>query len=166
MPVLTFNGQLRRYAGVVLDWDSEEEVKLMTLRIGSKLNCRVLLVEDGLDNQNLIARVLRKAGADVSVAENGQVAVDLALAAKQAERAFDIILMDIQMPVMDGYEATRQLRKAGHTAPIIALTAYAMTENHQKCIEAGCDDYMTKPFDLPTLAAVIAKHVTRESLPS
>jgi CheY-like chemotaxis protein len=136
----------------------------MTLPLESNLNCRVLLAEDGLDNQKLIARVLRKAGADVSVAENGEVAVSLALEAKQADRAFDIILMDIQMPVMDGHEATRQLRKAGHTAPIIALTAYAMSENHQKCIEAGCDDYMTKPFDLSNLVAVVAKHLPREYL--
>jgi CheY-like chemotaxis protein len=100
----------------------------------------------------------------VSVADNGQVAVGLALAAKQVDRAFDIVLMDIQMPVMDGYEATRQLRKAGHTNPIIALTANTMAENRQKCIEAGCDDYMTKPFDLPKLVAVVAKHLARESL--
>jgi CheY-like chemotaxis protein len=85
----------------------------MTLRIRSKPDCRILLVEDGLDNQQLIPHVLRKAGAEVSVAENGQVAVDLALAAEEAECAFDIILMDIQMPVMDGHEATRQLRKTG-----------------------------------------------------
>jgi CheY-like chemotaxis protein len=166
LPVLKFNGQLRRYVGAVRDWDFEEEAKLMTLRIGNNLNCSVLLVEDGLDNQQLIARVLRKAGAEVSVAENGQAAVALALAAKQADRAFDIILMDIQMPVMDGYEATRQLRKAGHTNPIIALTANAMTENHEKCIEAGCDDYMTKPFDLSMLVAVVAKHLAQKSLQS
>ena len=131
----------------------------MTLRIGCTLNCRILLVEDGPDNQRLIGHVLRKAGADVSTAENGQVAVDLALAAKQADSPFDIILMDIQMPVMDGYEATRQLRKAGYTYPIIALTAYAMTENRQKCLDAGCDDYMTKPFDISTLATAVAKHL-------
>ena len=85
-------------------------------------------MEDSLDIQQLIARVLRKAGAEVSVAENGQVAVDLAVAAKQTDSAFDIILMDIQMPVMDGYEATRQLRKAGYANPIIALTANTTTE--------------------------------------
>jgi Amt family ammonium transporter len=136
----------------------------MTLGIGSNLNCSILLVEDGLDNQRLIGHLLRKAGADVSIAENGQVAVDLALAAKQADSPFDIILMDIQMPVMDGHEATRQLRKAGHTNPIIALTANAMNENRQKCIEAGCNDYMTKPFDLSTLVAVVAKHLVQESL--
>jgi CheY-like chemotaxis protein len=135
----------------------------MTLPIGSKLDCRVLLVEDCLDNQHLIAHVLRKAGAEVSVADNGQVAVDLALAAKQAGNTFDIILMDIQMPVMDGYEATRQLRTTGYTNPIIALTANVMTGNRQKCLDAGCDDYMTKPFDLSTLVTAVAKLLARES---
>ena len=125
---------------------------------------RILLVEDGFDNQRLIAHVLRKAGAEVSVAENGQVAVDLALAATPASGSFDIILMDIQMPVMDGYEATKRLRSAGCVTPIIALTAYAATENRQACLDAGCDDYMTKPFHIATLVTVIAKHLALDSL--
>ena len=128
----------------------------MTLPIGSKLDCRILLVEDCLDNQQFIAHVLRKAGAEVSVAENGQVAVDLALAAKQAGSAFDIILMDIQMPVMDGHEATRQLRKAGYTNPIIALTANTTPENRQKCLDSGCSEFMTKPFDISTFVTAVA----------
>jgi CheY-like chemotaxis protein len=135
----------------------------MTLGSGSKLNCRILLAEDGPDNQRFIAHVLRRAGADVSVANDGQVAVDSALAAEQAGSAFDIILMDIQMPVMDGFEATRQLRKTGYANPIIALTANTTTGNRQKCLDAGCDDYMTKPFHIPTLVTVIAKHLALES---
>jgi CheY-like chemotaxis protein len=118
---------------------------------------RILLVEDGLDNQRLITHVLRKAGTEVSVAENGQVAVDLVLAATQAGRPFDIILMDIQMPVMDGYEATKRLRGAGCVTPIIALTAHSMVEHRQNCLDAGCDDYMTKPFDWAILLEAIAK---------
>jgi CheY-like chemotaxis protein len=145
---------------------SEKGAKLMTLPIGSKLDCRVLLVEDCLDNQHLIAHVLRKAGAEVSVADNGQVAVDLALAAKQAGNTFDIILMDIQMPVMDGYEATRQLRKTGYSDPIIALTANVTTGNRQKCLDAGCDDYMTKPFDIATFVTDVAEHLARGLLRS
>ena len=133
----------------------------MTLPIGSKLDCRILLVEDGFDNQRLIGHVLRKAGAEVSVAENGQVAVDLALAAKQADSAFDIILMDIQMPVMDGYEATRQLRRTGYINPIIALTANTTTGNRQKCLDSGCSDFMTKPFDISTFVTVVADHLAR-----
>ena len=112
---------------------------------------RILVVEDGFDNQRLIAYILRKAGAEVSVAKNGQVAVDLALAATPAGSSFDIILMDIQMPVMDGYEATKRLRSAGCVTPIIALTANCTAEHRQKCLDAGCDDYMTKPFDWAVL---------------
>jgi CheY-like chemotaxis protein len=133
----------------------------MTPCVASKLNCRILLVEDCFDNQQLIVRLLQRAGAKVSVAENGQVAVDLALAATQADSAFDVILMDIQMPVMDGHEATQQLRKTGYTKPIIALTANATTENRQKCLDAGCDDYMTKPFDTSMLVKVVAKHLAQ-----
>jgi CheY-like chemotaxis protein len=138
----------------------------MTLRIGSKLDCRILLAEDGLDNQQFIVHILQKAGAEVSVAENGQVAVDLALAAKHAGSAFDIILMDIQMPVMDGHEATRRLRQAGYTNPLIALTANTTPQNRQKCMDAGCDDYMTKPFNISTLISAIAKHLVPESVRS
>jgi len=131
----------------------------MTLCLGKKLDCRILLADDCFDNQRLIVRLLQKAGADVLVADNGQVAIDLALAAKQADSAFDIILMDIQMPVMDGHEATRQLRRTGFTNPIIALTANATAENRQKCLDAGCDDCMTKPFDISKLMTIVAKHL-------
>ena len=137
----------------------------MRLRTGNKRNYRILLAEAGPANQRLIARTLQKAGAEVTVAENGQIAVDLAVAAKQAGRAFDIILTDIQMPVMDGHEATRHLRRTGHTNPVIvALTTDTTTEHRQKCLDSGCDDYMTKPFDISTFVTIVAKHLALESL--
>ena len=130
-----------------------------------KLICRILLAEDVPDNQRLIAFLLRKAGAAVEIAENGQIALDLALAAKRAGNSFDVILMDVQMPVMDGYEATQKLRSVGYTEPIIALTVQAMTGEREKCMAAGCDGYVTKPIDPKNLVGLLEPWVVRELTP-
>ena len=124
-----------------------------------ELGCRLLLAEDGPDNQRLISLLLRKAGAEVELAENGRIALDLALAARREGRGFDLILMDMQMPVMDGYEATRQLRAEGCTAPIIALTAHAMAGDRERCLQAGCDDYISKPVERTSLLTIVARHL-------
>ena len=111
------------------------------------LDCRVLVAEDGRDNQILVRHILQKAGASVEIVENGRDAVDAALAARSAGDAFDVILMDMQMPIMDGYDATASLREQGYDGTIIALTANAMEGAADQCRNAGCDDYASKPID-------------------
>ena len=126
------------------------------------LNCRILLAEDGPDNQRLIAFILRKAGAQVTVAENGQEALDLALAAQQENRPFDVVLMDMQMPIMDGYQATISLRNAGYTKSIVALTAQAMLGDYKRCINAGCDGYLTKPINRTELLKSLEAYALKD----
>ena len=115
---------------------------------------RVLVAEDTPTNQTLIKLLLQKLGLESEIAEDGNQAVEKAL-----NGDFDIILMDIQMPNMNGYDATRKLRDAGYEKPIIAVTAHAMKGDREKCIAAGCDDYVSKPIDKKKLIESMTKHL-------
>ena len=136
---------------------------------GQKLQCRILLAENVPDNQRLISAILRGAGAEVVIAQNGAEAVASALAngpgsdgrGSDPAESFDVILMDMQMPILDGYAATRRLRNEEYTRPIVALTAHAMQGDRQKCLDAGCDDYLTKPVDQKKLLEVVASWASR-----
>ena len=123
-----------------------------------RFEARILLVEDGEDNRRFISRFLAKMGVEVGLAENGLEGHDAALDAESDGRPYDLILMDMQMPVMDGYSATRKLRLAGYDRPIVALTAHAMADDRRKCLDAGCDDYLTKPIHHARLIDVIGQH--------
>jgi len=120
---------------------------------------RILLAEDGPDNQRLIRHVLTRAGYDVTVVCNGREACEAAWASDGRSPAYDLVLMDMQMPEIDGYQATCKLRDAGFDRPIIALTAHAMAGDRDKCLSAGCDDYAAKPIDRDHLLQLIDYYV-------
>jgi len=113
---------------------------------------KILLVEDNEMNRDMLSRRLRQRGYEVSMAVDGSMAVDMA----KAEGA-DLVLMDMSLPVMDGWEATRVLKSSAGTShiPVIALTAHAMSTDRDKALDAGCDDYDTKPIELTRLLGKI-----------
>jgi CheY-like chemotaxis protein len=125
-----------------------------------KLTGRVLVVEDGLDNQRLIGLLLRKLGLEVTIAENGLEGIKLLSQDRDPDRGlcnpcpYDLVLMDMQMPVLDGYTATARLRESGSTVAIVALTAHSLEGDRQRCLDAGCTDYATKPVDRARLASL------------
>ena len=144
----------------------QQPVKSITPQIGSqkseyvRIGCgeRILVAEDNLINREVIVAQLGKLGYNAEIARNGNEAVE---AIRRV--AFDLILMDCEMPEMDGYEATRNIRQGSQTrVPIVALTANAMTSDRQRCIEAGMDDYLAKPVAPHELASVLAKWIPKQ----
>ncbi len=131
-----------------------------SVREEMKRNTRLLLVEDNKINQKLASIMLTKAGYTVTISENGREAVELFTASPEQ---FDIILMDVHMPEMDGLEATRLIRSSGHSSiPIIAMTANAMKGDRELCLDAGMDDYISKPIKRNTVFQILEKWVNPE----
>ena len=127
------------------------------------LSGHVLVVDDGPDNRRLVSYILKKSGVKVSLAENGKEAFDLLTKNPPdgTERpVFDLVLMDMQMPEMDGYTATRKSREAGYRGPIVALTANAMHGDREKCLDAGCEDYASKPIVRSTFLELVAHYLS------
>jgi signal transduction histidine kinase/DNA-binding response OmpR family regulator len=153
---------VKMVAGRVEAWTADEAAAPAAGRVPSlPASCRVLLAEDGRDNQILIKTFLVAAGATVEIVGDGRLAVEAALAARAAGNPFDVILMDMQMPVLDGYSATSKLRQTGYAEPIVAITAHAMAGDRERCESAGCDDYLSKPVDRAQLAATVARFAGR-----
>lgn len=138
---------------------TNEEIICKVLPEGGMLQgVRILLAEDSADNQLLIRRYLAGEGAEVDIAENGLEAVEKAL-----NGDFHLILMDVMMPICDGYDATRRLRHAGYEKPIVALTAHALREERERSFAEGCNEHLTKPINRRQLVASIAKFVFGEA---
>jgi signal transduction histidine kinase/DNA-binding NarL/FixJ family response regulator len=132
-----------------------------TLAVRSAVSGSVLLVEDNVDNQRLISLYLRNLGAEVAIANNGSDGLAQALAGN-----FDLVLMDMQMPVMDGLEATRQLRARGFTGPIVALTAGAMQSDIDHAMQAGCTGYLSKPIERTRFLSAVSRHLHTRRVPT
>ena len=137
----------------------EERKILLSSNDGSEVRLdgiRVLVVDDSADNQILVSKFLKMAGAQVNTAENGEVALE-----KIRQEKFDIVLMDLQMPIKDGYETTAELRRDGYKTPIFALTAHALKEEREHCLSSGFDNHISKPINRNTLIDSIAKFCSR-----
>lgn len=125
--------------------------------------CRVLVADDRRDNRYLISRILEKAGATVDTAENGRQALKRIAEAQSAAQPYHVVLMDMLMPELNGFEAVAKLRAAGWSTPVVALTASAMAGDRDRCLQAGCDDYLTKPIDSLTLITLVHRFHSEQS---
>ncbi len=142
---------------VTKDYSARANISAPTgvTRLTKLTGTKVLVVDDSPDNQTLIKAILRHAGAEVETASHGGEAVE-----KATNGEYAVVLMDLQMPVMDGYEATRMLREQGYKKPIIALTAHAMKEEKDRTLASGFDNHVTKPIDQRALIKTIADFST------
>jgi CheY-like chemotaxis protein len=118
----------------------------------------ILLVEDNEMNRDMLSRRLTKRGYRVVTAVDGQQAVDTV----SAEENLNLILMDMELPIKDGWTASREIKESTTNIPIIALTAHALAGDKEKAFSAGCDGYATKPIDFPALLEIIERYTTKE----
>jgi len=130
---------------------NQEDVQVIP---AGHLSGKILLAEDNLDNQELLLFYLRRMGAEVTIVENGKLAVEAA-----NDTSYDLVLMDMRMPVMGGIEAVTLLRQQGFKKPIVALTANAMREDKDVCFKAGCNGFLTKPVDMGLLKETVEKYL-------
>ena len=126
------------------------------------LRGRLLVVEDVPDVQRLMSAILSRMGLAADVAEDGRMACEKAMQSSAEGRPYDLVLMDIQLPRMNGHEAARWLREQGWKGPIVALTAYALSGDREKCLAAGCDDYVAKPVTADSLREVLGQYLGRK----
>lgn len=139
-----FTAQLAHAEAAAREPAAEAEIKIAPMSI--------LVAEDNRINQRLIERMLARQGHQVTL-----VASELEAVTAVSQQSFDVILMDVQMPIMDGIEATRKIRESGNRVRIIAVTANAMSADHERCLAAGMDDYLSKPIQMRELAQTLAK---------
>jgi len=131
-----------------------------------RLNGRVLVVDDVEENRTLVSYYLRRSGAEVVVAEDGIAAIEGLVGAASSGQGvprFDLVLMDMQMPRMDGYTAVKHLRQNGFTGPVVALTAHTLTGDRERCLAAGCDDYVPKPINPDSLLKICETLLSRRT---
>jgi signal transduction histidine kinase len=143
--------ELRLPAMDVTDEEPKQIVRKNNPPAGGQAPKRILLAEDSQDAQELVRQFLSRFTAEVVSVENGKEAIDAVTSAERENKAFDVVLMDMQMPVMNGFQATRILRQRGYRKPIIALTAHTLEGDREKCFESGCSDYISKPIDWTAL---------------
>ncbi len=129
------------------------------------LRGRVLVAEDGEDNRRLVGYLLRKCELEPVIVPNGRMAVEAATSAIAGGTPFDLILMDMQMPEVDGYEATAILRSSGVKTPIVAMTAHAMTQDREKCLQAGCTEFLAKPMDRAAFVRLLSRFLAPADVP-
>lgn len=155
-----FSVQLSLIPATAEDFESTQVKPVEPLVKSTHLDANVLLVEDNLINQKVAQKVLQKIGCTVTLANNGAEAVDIML-----EHSFDLVLMDCQMPVMDGLTATTKIRETDTSTPIIALTANAQDADRDACFEAGMNDFVSKPFKQQSLFSAMAAQVAENQAP-